>query len=73
MNVPSISRFASSFCLSLSVKLRFPVEYEDCMVLAGESTGRRDNGALIEVQWLVHVTRVSRQPDMTLISKLQTV
>ena len=33
MTVPSISRFASSFCLSLRVKLRFPEEDEDCMVL----------------------------------------
>lgn len=64
MTVPSISRFATSFCLSLSVKLRFPVGYEDCMVLGSErSTKRWDNAALIEARWLVHVTRVSRQPD----------
>lgn len=54
--VPSMSRFASSFCLSLRVKLPFPVEDEDCIVLGL----RRRNGR--RWGWQRHVTRVSHQP-----------
>ena len=33
MAVPSISKFASNFCLSFGVKPLFPVEDERCMEL----------------------------------------
>jgi hypothetical protein len=42
MTIPSISRFASSFCLSLRVKLPFPEEDEDCIAIGrGKRIGDR--------------------------------
>lgn len=35
-----MSRFASSFCLSLRVKLRFPVECDGCIVLSPGVVGK---------------------------------
>ena len=59
-----MSKFASSFCLSLMVKLRTPAEDEDCIVF-GLRKKRKRIQTEIGIEWPMHVTRVPRLPTVT--------